>query len=148
MRLEITVKGSQAVIDKLSRLDAKLKNFEPEFLRLGEYLTGYYSNEAFISQGQVFGRSWPELNRTYQGRKIRQFPGRQPLEKTGTMRNSFTSKATASQLVVKNDTPYFKYHQSSAPRTVIPRRVMIGFNNNIKRTVRDVIREGVQRIIQ
>lgn len=47
------------------------------------------------------------------------------LEKTGAMRNSFTSRLGSDYLEIGNFDPKFPYHQSNKERKKIPRRVMM-----------------------
>ena len=42
-------------------------------------------------------------------------------------------------VTITNDAPWFKYHQSSAPRTKIPRRVMIGVYTGMQDDVTNII---------
>ena len=148
MQIDVTVSGSQQIIDKFKRLDAKIRDFSPEFFKLGEYLTGYFSGESFLSQGSVFGKHWAELAGGTTKSKMKKYPGRQPLERSGAMRSGFKAHAAPMQLMIENATSYFKYHQSSAPRRVLPRRVMIGYNSTIKTKIRDTFKEGIARIMQ
>ena len=68
---------------------------------------------------------------------------------TGVMRNSFSHEANEKSVRIGNDAPYFKYHQSSQPRTKMPRRQMIGVNDKVERLVaarfREDIREKLRR---
>lgn len=48
------------------------------------------------------------------------------LEKTGHMRHAFAKHTTDDYVSLTNDASYFKYHQSSRPRSSgLPRRVMM-----------------------
>jgi hypothetical protein len=148
MQIDVTVSGSQQIIDKFKRLDAKLKDLSPEFVKLGEYLTGYFSGESFLSQGSVFGKHWNKLADGTTKSKSKKYPGRQPLERSGAMRSGFRAKTAPMQLTISNAVSYFGYHQSSEPRRVLPRRVMIGYNNTIKTKIRDTFHDGIARILQ
>lgn len=56
----------------------------------------------FDGKGMVFGVKWRRRKRSY----------RHPiLNKTGKMRSGFTSNVSATKAVIRNKTPYFKYHQ-------------------------------------
>jgi len=146
-QVSIKISGLPKVIDRFNKLSNKVKDFTPEFTALGEYLTQYYSGEAFLSEGQVFGKRWAKLKSSTISAKIKKYPGRQPLEATGEMRKGFEAKAGAKQLIVKNTSDHFKYHQSSRPRTRLPRRVMIGWNNTIKSKTKELITQGIERIL-
>ena len=47
------------------------------------------------------------------------------LQDTGHMRQSFTMRADNSKVVVGTNVPYAVYHESDAPRKVLPRRRML-----------------------
>lgn len=147
MQLNVTIKGTPEALAKLAKLGAKLRNFQPELTEVGKYLKGYYSGESFLSQGGVFNQRWEPLKDATKIQKMKKYPGKGPLERTGDMRNAFTYSALPTSLMVENTDPKFPYHQSSEPRTRLPRRVMIGVNDTIKTYVNGVVRQGVVRII-
>lgn len=138
----IMLTGGSKLKTKLATLEAL--DLKPEFIQIGEYLKDYYSGEGFLSQGQVFGKPWPPLKNS--AGKSKSFVG-QPLERTGTMRNAFEFDAKEMEVKISNPTPYFPFHQSSAPRRVLPRRVMLGFNGTIKGKARGILKLGIKRII-
>jgi phage gpG-like protein len=140
MLISIQVTGTQKIIDKFNHLDDKIKDFSPEFKTLGEYLKGYFSGEAFLSKGSVYNQPWPEIKSFSKDRLS-------PLVVTGKMKDSFTFKADGNSLTVGNSTDYFKYHQSSRPRRVLPRRVMIGVNDTIKSKIKEEINNSLKRIL-
>lgn len=47
------------------------------------------------------------------------------LEKTGSMRQSFEQSVDKQEIRLWNSAPHFPFHQSSAPRTRLPRRIML-----------------------
>lgn len=140
--LSITLTGTTRLREKLGTLE--LLDLRPEFIQLGDYLKDYYSGEAFLSQGQVFGEPWAPIKNS--ASKSKYYSG-QPLERSGAMRNAFEADAENMQVRIHNETPYFKYHQSSAPRRVLPRRVMLGFNSSIKYKAHEYLKLGIERII-
>lgn len=79
----------------------------------------------FESEGATFGNKWKGLTPGYQGQKQRKFGSQKILQATGAMRAAFVSKTTATVSTISNKAHYFKYHQSSAPRRKMPRRVMM-----------------------
>lgn len=56
----------------------------------------------FDRRGAVFTNRWRKRKRSY---------GHPILNKTGKMRSGFTSNVSATKAVIRNKTPYFKYHQ-------------------------------------
>ncbi len=63
------------------------------------------------------------------------------------MQKSFTSKATDKGVDIENTAKYFKYHQSSAPRTKMPYRPMMGVNSAVEGAIKNRIQAGVRRRI-
>jgi len=112
---------------------------------IGDEVAKYYANQGFNSQGGVFGAAWTPLKRTYALRKARRYPGRPPLVASGAMRDSFTYTAGSQEVLIGNKAEYFKYHQSTAPRSKMPRRQMMGINDPVRRTVRAIIEKEIQQ---
>lgn len=56
----------------------------------------------FDKKGTVFGAKWKRRKHIYK---------HPALNKTGTMKGNFISKVAATRVVIKNKTPYFKFHQ-------------------------------------
>ena len=149
MEITINLSGTKALIEKFNKLEAKLKNFSPEFRTIGSYLTSYFSSEVFLSRGSVLGNPWAPLAESTLKEKMKKYPGRGPLEASGDMRNEFRSDEGPMELKITNASPHFKYHQSKLPRkSNLPRRVMLGFNGTIKTKIKDVFTEGISRVIQ
>lgn len=138
--MSIKVTGSDKLTVRLNKLGTM--DLHPEFIQLGEFLKRYYSGEAFLSRGQIFGKPWQPIKNV--SSRSRKYVG-QPLERTGKMRNSFVAVAGKTQVQITNSAPYFKYHQSSAPRRVLPRRVMLGVNNPIKAKTLELLNNGIKR---
>lgn len=149
MQITVTVKGSQEVQKKLIRFASEINDLRQPMTEIGKQLSRYYANEAFGSQGGVFGSPWASLSMPYAAWKAHNFPGRGPLIKTGSgssMQNSFTYEAGSQQVVIGNTKDYFKYHQSSRqPRMRLPRRQMIGVNSRVKEIATDIISEDIRR---
>lgn len=139
--MSIKVTGGDKLIVKLNRLQTM--DLRPEFIQLGDFLRRYYSGEAFLSRGQVFGQRWQPIKNS--ASKSRKYIG-QPLERTGKMRNSFVASVGKNQVTITNSAPYFKYHQSSAPRRVLPRRIMLGVNNPITAKTLELLNNGIRRL--
>jgi hypothetical protein len=115
---------------------------------IGEDLAAYYSGVGFTSQGGVFGYKWSRLDLGYAKSKSRQNPGAPPLVKTGTMQDSFKFKADKHGVKVYNTAPYFKYHQSSEPRSKIPYRPSLGINDAVINIVQATLEQDIAKKIR
>ncbi len=65
------------------------------------------------------------------------------------MRNSFTYRPLNPKTSVEmyNTTDYFKYHQSSRPRTKLPRREMFVVNAKIEKGVLSIFNDYLKEIV-
>lgn len=144
--LEITVSGSQAVIDKLmASKDMIDAGFKEPLAEIGKDLVKYFSKQPLQSRGGVFGTPWAKLAQSTQaGKKLhyRQYVN-VPLMRTGKMMKSFNSKVEPLGLVISNSVPYFKYHQSTASRHKIPWRPMMLINQPVKDMIQTTISEYI-----
>lgn len=95
----------------------------------------FFSYDVFESEGEAIDESWEPLAKAYAFRKEKLFPGKGILDASGLMRESFMSQADSTSLRIWNAAEYFKYHQSSAPRTRLPRRVMMKLTENLREMV-------------
>lgn len=153
LSLRIEVTNDKQVIAKLKRLGFDLKEFPEAMKEIGKALARYYSGPAFLSQGGVFGQKWASLSPAYQAYKAKEyraFANSILVRGTGadSMQNEFEYVATKTEVVIGNRAPYFKYHQSAAPRTKIPRRQMMGVNDPVRDIVRDIIDEDVKKKLE
>jgi hypothetical protein len=148
MRMAIEIRGSNEVKRALTKLGADLLNLAPEMDEIGRMLEEYYAGQGFGSRGQVFGMRWDRLSPKYAVAKAKKFPGRPTLERTGAMRKGFYHVFNGSSVVIKNKSPYFKYHQSwEEPRKKIPHRLMMAINSQNNEAIRQTIEAGVRRKI-
>lgn len=147
MNITISIKGDTETVAKIKRLGQSLMKFQDANDEIGEYVAKYSANEAMASQGQVFGESWPRLSASYAARKAKSFAGAGPLIASGRMKDSFQYDANDTSVRIGNTAPQFKYHQSSAPRTKIPRRKMIGMNNVEKSKIASIYKADIRKKI-
>lgn len=147
MQVSISISGDRQLQTKLKRLGSSLYEFRAGMNDIGRNVARYYSVQGFTSQGGVFGAKWSPLAMRTILQKSKTYPGRPPLVRTGAMQNSFTFTAASQQVLIGNEMPYFKYHQSSAPRSRLPRRQMMGVNAPVKRMVRTILEAEVRRKI-
>ncbi len=94
----------------------------------------------FDEDGGLYGGWAPRKPQMRAGARIDTWP---LLQKTGAMRSSFYSDITPTMATLGNHAPYFKYHQSSAPRTRLPRRVMIGITNSDKVVIQKIFQQHI-----
>jgi phage gpG-like protein len=148
LKITVTIKGDEETRRKLRRLGSDLNNMQPAMTKIGNELEDYYSSRAFSSQGDVFGQSWRGLSARYAGQKRKRWGSRPLLVASGAMQRSFYSRANNDSVLISNKAPYFRYHQSSAPRYKLPRRQMMGINSAVKTIVGDIIRTDITKKIR
>jgi phage gpG-like protein len=104
--------------------------------------------DQFKTEGAAGGEKWQELSPEYAGWKAVNFPGKPILQRSGDLMKSLTSgsdpnaikREERKTLTLGSSVPYAIYHQSPAPRKVLPRRPEIMLTEPFKR--------GVMRIMQ
>jgi len=150
MKVSIRVSG----LDKQQRMLSKLKrhvfSLRGAMEEIGDEAIKYYQGQGFASQGGVFGERWPKLASSTVRSKIRSYPqyANVPLMRTGRMKESFIKKVGNKQVEITNEASYFKYHQSTASRSRLPRRTMLGINDPIKRMIKEVIEKDIRKQIK
>lgn len=122
------------------------KDIDLALKKAGKDIVDFVSVEVIASEGKAIGKKWRKLSPAYKKQKKKKYPGRGILEATGLLSKSFKSKTQSfrgvNRLTVFNIAPYFKYHQSSAPRkTNLPRRVTLKPHKNIIAIVQKHIRK-------
>lgn len=146
LKMTIRISGDDKVRRKLARMRTlKLRNAMDE---IGEKAISYFSNDAFATKGRVFGAAWQDLTPAYKRWKEKNYAGRGILQRTGNMQNSFFAEVGDTSVTIDNHSPVYKYHQSSAARTVMPRRQMAGINEPIKRIVKEAVKRDIERQLQ
>lgn len=151
MQVQIIIRGSAETRAKLKRLGNSLTNFKSAFDDIGTETSKYYQDVAFGSQGGVYGKAWPKLSPATVAIKSKKYPQyvNVPLVASGTMRDSFSFMATRNGVVITNDMPYYKYHQSTLPRTHLPRRQMAGINDFVKnKIVKRILEDDIAKKIR
>jgi phage gpG-like protein len=148
MQIHVEIKGAKEVRDRLKRTADGVTDLREPLSEGAKYLVKYYSGQAFVSQGGVFGARWPRLSPAYEARKLKKWGARPTLVASGRMQRSFDYEAHPMQAEVTNTADQFKYHQSSAPRRVIPRRQMMGVNPAIEREVNRIVNAHVREMLR
>lgn len=120
-----TIEGEKQISRNLLLLAGRVKDWTPAFAETAYELKNIFSGPVFDSEGGVIDEHWAPLSKAYAYRKAKKFPGKGILEATGKMRSGFLTLWRPDMAAVWNETEYFKYHQSNAPRAKLPRRVMM-----------------------
>jgi phage gpG-like protein len=139
----IKITGDQEAIGKLQKLGKSLIMFRSAMNEIGGELSDYFSQQVFASQGGAIGERWPRLSPAYQARKAKFYPGRGPLQRTGEMQKGFYHTSDEQSVTIKNRKKYFDYHQSTEPRSKIPRRPMMATTGEVKDIVARVLQADV-----
>ena len=147
MQYQVRIEGGKEVKAKLLKLGPSLLKFKPEFKEIGEEVSKYYAGQVFASRGKVIGEPWKALTPAYKRRKAKRYPGAGLLVATGKMQESFQAAATDTGVTITNTAPYFKYHQSTEPRTKMPYRPMMGVNKEVKSIIKTILETGVRKKI-
>ena len=140
LQVRVTVSGDSSFLQRVGRV-ISTGDFSKPLKEIGDELVSYYSGQVFASQGGVLGDPWARLAPATMLYKSKHYTAYAaiPLIATGTMKNSFQPTVTSRQLTIGNTAPYFMYHQSSAPRTKLPRRQMLGVNDDVKQIIKQII---------
>lgn len=135
--IRFVVEGEQLVARRFEALADRVDDPSPAWPFV--YRTFLALNRgAFASEGASSDAgSWPALAARTQADRVRKgFPAAHPiLERTGRLKRSLTAEgdenaiyqASTNEMRASSAVPYFKYHQSRAPRKVIPRRAVISY---------------------
>ena len=142
MGMVISIKGLQLTEDHLTRFVESMADMSPTMEKIGILLTKYYSGEAFVSQGQVYDKPWEPLNPSTAAYKAINWPGRQPLVRTGAMQNGFGYQVTPLSVTIRNKKEYFEYQQNGTSRG-IPPRMMMALNATLTAEATAIVQEDV-----
>lgn len=112
---------------------------------LGKLTAEYAEGPIFNSEGGVIGARWQPLSTKYMNWKNKNTNQSSLLVFSGKMKDSFAWTAHSDYVEVGNNAPYFAYHQSSEPRTKMPRRQMIGFDETLKNQIKTKMRSDITR---
>ncbi len=147
MRLEWSIEGEKELSRKLIGLSSDLKDLREPFQSSADYLRTVFSKDVFDTQGGAIGEQWKRLSPYTVSQKARRGYPDTPLIGSGRMRESFKTIVSSDQAVIYNDAQYFKYHQSKAPRTKIPRRVMMKLHDPQKQEIVRFFQEYSRRAV-
>lgn len=145
--LSLEVQNAEQVKQMLTNLSLDLNDLKGAMTDVGTHAKKYFGGQVFSSRGGVLGATWPRLSPAYAAQKAKHYPGRPILVRTGVMQKSFVSSPSSMSVTIANDAPWFKYHQSSAARKKIPRRVMIGVYSGMQDDVTNIIARALSQKI-
>lgn len=148
MALSVRIDGTVQLSQVLKGLSYDLSHMKSAMSDIGNEAKRYFSGQVFASRGGAINQRWAPLNAAYAVWKARHYAGRPPMIRTGALQQSFTSDATNTSVTIGNDSPYFKYHQSTAARKRLPRRAMIGMYSQLQsdalQIINDVLLKGAR----
>ena len=132
MKLTWTIEGEKQISRVLPNIGNQVHDWTPAFAETARRLKAKFSKEAFVTQGASVGAPWAPLSPEYAAWKAKRYPGKGILVRTGKMQKSFVTQYGAMEASITNPTAYFKYHQSNAPRSRLPRRMMMYLTNGTR----------------
>lgn len=145
MQISVVITGTKELRAKIKKIGPSLHLFQGAMNEIGKEGARYFANEGMASQGGVFGSVWPRLNPKYSVTKAKNYPGRPPMVKTGKLKSGFQYSANNTQVLIDNAVDYFKYHDSTAARKVMPYRQMTGVNSHVENMIKSIIEKDVRR---
>lgn len=146
--VSIKLENAKQIEAMLTGLGLDMKDLRGAMADVGTSAKKFFGGQVFASRGEVIGESWQRLNDKYAAQKARKWPGRPLLIRTGLMQRSFSYSTTPMSVTVTNTAPYFKYHQSSETRYILPRRAMIGVSTTMQSDVTNIIAVALAKKIQ
>lgn len=149
--VQVEVQGAERISRMLTELGLDMKDLKDAMHQVGGQQIKYFSGTVFANRGATVngGQRWQRLNDKYAAQKAKKYPGRPVLVRRGLMQKSFKYEAEPMSVTIYNTAPYFKYHQSSDTRHVLPRRAMIGIysrlGSDVSRVIAEVLAKKIQR---
>jgi phage gpG-like protein len=143
-QIEWTIEGEKQLSRKLIGLEGDLKDYSYPFRQSADYLKGVFSRDVFETQGRAIGEPWKRLSPYTVAQKARRGYPATPLIGSGRMQGSFQTLVSSDQAVIYNTAGYFKFHQSKAPRTKIPRRIMMKIANGQREQIVRYFQEHIR----
>lgn len=134
MQLNFFIEGEKQLSRslRLKEIGEQVQNWRPAFELTARLMKKEFAETAFSTEGASLGKAWDPLSPDYARWKAKHYPGKGILVRTGKMQRSFQTRSGAFEAEIWNPTAYFKYHQSNAARSKLPRRMMMYLTNPIK----------------
>ena len=131
------VPETTAMLDRLRRIVERMR---PTMTSVGEYLLNVFSNQAFESEGAIYGLKWQPLNPKYALWKSTRYPGRGILERSGNLRRGFKAYPAESYLLIENKVPYAAKHQYGRG---VPQRTIVAIQSRQKSEIERIIQNDI-----
>lgn len=163
LNVAVHITGLDNAQARMAAIGERLMDFTGALTSLAAKMTLFYEDTNFNSEGAALGTPWVPLKSKTEDEKLKKWPGRGMLERTGTMRKGFTSDITPQSLFISNDVPYFPYHQLGTGYggkvsfgigggggqhigrgRNLPARKMLGINTEIEDLIRTEIEADVR----
>ena len=143
-QLSWTIEGEKQLSRRLLTLEDAVQDYSYPFSQSADFLKGVFSRDVFQTQGTAIGERWRRLSPVTVAQKARRGYPSTPLIGTGSMQRSFHTIVSSDQAVIYNTAAYFKYHQSKAPRSHLPRRVMMKIHHNQREQIIRFFQEHIR----
>ena len=147
LTLSFNIEGDQQLLRHLDQIDAKAKNWKPEFVKTGQMLIKTFSDN-FNTEGALLGEKWQPLKPATIAQKQKLGYTDKILVRTGAMKSGFNSRSYEDAVIIWNSVPYFPYHQSNKPRYKLPRRVMMKLDEKRKQQIVKIFQAAMQGVLQ
>jgi len=144
IQLKFSVDGADTLSRRLVGVQTKLKNFTKPLARSGEIILKDIRIN-FDTEGGLVG-GWQPLKTATIRDRVRKGYGAGPiLHRTGKYKRSFKGEVKPKKLTIDAwNVDYHKYHQSSAPRTKLPRRKTVFLRAPIRNEIHKIFQEYVR----
>lgn len=139
MPMVFKVSGLDLAKEHLAKFSESMADNTELMAEIGTTISEYAANEAFVSQGQVYGQPWEPLNSTYAVAKAKKWAGRPMEVQTGAMQDGFGSDYTPTTVVVRNKVDVNGYNlltlQQKGTSRGLPPRLILALNDALKATI-------------
>lgn len=135
--IDAGIEGEVQLQRKLLVVADGVKDFKEPLRRIEEEVLKSFQDN-FDARGGLFG-GWPPAKKDY---------GHPLLEDSGAMRSNFQSRIGKDFVRLYNPTSYFVYHQSNAPRSKLPRRVMMKLDQQRKTFIVKAFQEHIVALLR
>lgn len=147
MKVSIVITGGEQAMAKLRHLGRDINVMPATMDKIGDYLAAYYANEGIRSAGQVFGTTWPKLSTAYANRKRKLYADAPMMVASGALQAGFRYTAGMTSVKIYNTQDYWKFHQSTEPRTKIPFRPSAGINRANVEKIKELVTEHINGLL-
>jgi phage gpG-like protein len=131
LAIDFSIEGDKELARKFDFVGKKLDDLSGPLKKSANLLLKAWDLN-FDREGAELGQKWAALDPKYSAEKRKKYGQKKILERTGKMRGNFKNHLQKFQTTLSNPTSYFPFHQSKAPRTKLPRRVMMAIDRKRK----------------